>query len=393
MALFSGNLLYPRNVDQDQTWGTNVKQLSGTSAADTSFAITYTSTTATTHTIKPYVSENASSTDNRTNYGWALNESASSADGMGSISTIHRYIQAGTWTLATNISYTAPALLASYDITAEYSVYRVATGGGTRTLLFTTTSNTIAVSLAAGSGTLTANSSQPVIEFQPGETLHIAIRITAAATSSVLSGTTNSVITVETGTAGGITITLPALGLKSLYLEDASSNTVVSSVSNKLLNKYVTSTVTINSNFNKFVRWYREAIGNVALDSFTSKSLIFDTITTTSTLSTIVNKFIVKNVATSNTIINANRNMVLIKPTFTSDIITAGDYLKQVIYNRAADVNIPIVTSFNKQVIYVRDVDAIVGFNLKARICLDIDDLPDAGTPIVINKQRFMEWE
>ena len=393
MALFSGNLLYPRNVDQDQTWGTNVKQLSGTSAADTSFAITYTSTTATTHTIKPYVSENASSTDNRANYGWALNESASSADGMGSTSTMHRYIQAGTWTLATNISYTAPALLASYDITAEYSVYRVATGGGTRTLLFTTTSNTIAVSLAAGSGTLTANSSQPVIEFQPGETLHIAIRITAAATSSVLSGTTNSVITVETGTAGGITITLPALGLKSLYLEDASSNTVVSSVSNKLLNKYVTSTVTINSNFNKFVRWYREAIGNVALDSFTSKSLIFDTITTTSTLSTIVNKFIVKNVATSNTIINANRNMVLIKPTFTSDIITAGDYLKQVIYNRAADVNIPIVTSFNKQVIYVRDVDAIVGFNLKARICLDIDDLPDAGTPIVINKQRFMEWE
>lgn len=393
MALFSGNLLYPRNVDQDQTWGTNVKQLSGTSAADTSFAITYTSTTATTHTIKPYVSENASSTDNRANYGWALNESASSADGMGSTSTMHRYIQAGTWTLATNISYTAPALLASYDITAEYSVYRVATGGGTRTLLFTTTSNTIAVSLAAGSGTLTANSSQPVIEFQPGETLHIAIRITAAATSSVLGGTTNSVITVETGTAGGITITLPALGLKSLYLEDASSNTVVSSVSNKLLNKYVTSTVTINSNFNKFVRWYREAIGNVALDSFTSKSLIFDTITTTSTLSTIVNKFIVKNVATSNTIINANRNMVLIKPTFTSDIITAGDYLKQVIYNRAADVNIPIVTSFNKQVIYVRDVDAIVGFNLKARICLDIDDLPDAGTPIVINKQRFMEWE
>lgn len=393
MALFSGNLLYPRNVDQDQTWGTNVKQLSGTSAADTSFAITYTSTTATTHTIKPYVSENASSTDNRTNYGWALNESASSVDGMGSTSTMHRYIQAGTWTLAINISYTAPALLASYDITAEYSVYRVATGGGTRTLLFTTTSNTIAVSLTAGSGTLTANSSQSVIEFQPGETLHIAIRITAAATSSVLGGTTNSVITVETGTAGGITITLPILGLKSLYLEDASSNTVVSSVSNKLLNKYVTSTVAINSNFNKFVGWYREAIGNVALDSFTSKSLIFDTIATTSTLSTIVNKFIVKNVATSNTIINANRNMVLIKPTFTSDIITAGDYLKQVIYNRAADVNIPIVTSFNKQVIYVRDVDAIVGFNLKARICLDIDDLPDAGTPIVINKQRFMEWE
>ena len=393
MALFSGNLLYPRNIDQDQTWGINVKQLSSGSGADTSFAITYTSTTATTHTIKPYVSENASSTDNRTNYGWALNESASSTDGMGSTSTMHRYIQAGTWTLATNISYTAPALLASYDITAEYSVYRVATSGGTRTLLFTATSNTIAVSLAAGSGTLTANSSQPVIEFQPGETFHVAIRITAAATSAVLGGTTNSVVTIETGTAGGIVVTLPALGLKSLYLEDTLSSLVLNSSSSKILNKYIIAVTTFNSNFSKFVKWYREIIGTTTINSSINKLLMLNTTIATNTIFTNINKFFIKDILTLSMVIEADKNMLLIKPTYSSSIIADSNYQKQVIYNRSIDADISVVSNFTKQVIYVRDVDAIIGFNLKSRICLDIDDLPDAGTPIVINKQRFMEWE
>ena len=393
MALFSGNLLYPRNIDQDQTWGTNVKQLSGTSAADTSFAITYTSTTATTHTIKPYVSENASSTDNRTNYGWALNESASSTDGMGSTLTMHRYIQAGTWTLATNISYTAPALLASYDITAEYSVYRVAIGGGTRTLLFTTTSNTIAVSLAAGSGTLTANSSQPVIEFQSGETFHVAIRITAAATSATLGGTTNSVITVETGSAGGITVTLPSLGLKSLYLEDALSSSVLNSLSNKILNSYIGAVTIVNGNFNKSVKWYREFTSITTVNSSVNKLLVLNTVIGANTILASVNKLLIKDDITSNISIETNKNTLFIKPTYNSSVITDSNYQKQVIYNRSIDADISAVSDFTKQVIYVRDVDAIIGFNLKSRICLDIDDLPDAGTPVVINKQRFMEWE
>jgi len=392
MALFNGALLYPRNVDQDQTWGTSVKQLSGTSAADTSFAITYTSTSAVTHTIKPYVTENASTTDNRTNYGWALNESSTSADSMGSTSTVHRYSQSGTWTLATNVSYTAPALLASYTIVAEYSVYRVATGGGTRTLLFTATSNTLTASLAAGSGTLTATSSQPIIEFQPGETFHVAIRITSAATSAVLGGTTNSVITIETGVAAGITVTLPNLGLKSLYLEDATSSASVLAAVDKLLDKSVTATNILLSDFSKFVRWYRTVTGSIVESTSVNKLLMFGSeanITATST----VDKTIVKVPASASSEIYADRSLTLIKPTYTSSIVAIGDYQKQVIYNRYIDANMPMVSDFIKQVIYVRYAEASVGFNLHARICLDIDDLPDAGTPIVVNKQRFMEWE
>ena len=220
MAVFRGTTLYHRTTDQDQSWGTDIRALLSSAAADTDWTQTFTSTTAHFQTTDPYTNTTSSATnDTRTNHGWALNEAAASADSMWSTATRKRYTLSGNWQFSTAIAWSAPALLESYDIYIEYSVYRVATGGGTRTLLFSVNSNTQNVTLVSGSGTLSASSSQSEYLFEPGETMHVAMRINSKATSALLGSTTNTVITVKGATSGALKTTLPSPGLRDLFFD------------------------------------------------------------------------------------------------------------------------------------------------------------------------------
>lgn len=219
MALFRAQIAYLRAATRDVAFGTNVRALLSTAGADTNFTVTYTSTTAATQTVNPYTNISNVTADNRTNLGWAFNQNEASTDGVGSTSTRKRIIPAGTWSFSNSLAGSAPPLLANYNVTLEYSVYRVAAAGGARSLLFSF-SGAAVNRTASGTFTYTATSpSQPLYILDPNETLHLAIRITSAATSSVLGGTTNTVITVNGATSGSQTMTLPAPGMRDLYFD------------------------------------------------------------------------------------------------------------------------------------------------------------------------------
>lgn len=219
MARFRGQTLYLRAATRDVAYGTNVRALISTTGADTNFTVTFTSTTAATQTLQPYTNISNNTTDNRTTHGWGMNQNDASADSVGSTSTRKRIIPAGTWSFSNALSGSAPPLLDSYNVTLEYSVYRVAANGGTRTLLFSFSGSAVNRS-GSGAFTYTAISpSQPVYTLEPNETIHLAIRITSAATSSLLGGTTNTVITVSGATSGSQTFTIPAPGMRDLYFD------------------------------------------------------------------------------------------------------------------------------------------------------------------------------
>lgn len=221
---------YPHTTDQDQAWGTDIRKLDTASPATNSFTLTYTTVVGSGseyfQTVDPYTNTSAASpgNDNRTNFGWAWNEDAVDADAMDSESDAKRKILAGTWTFEMRVGMNAPAnSVENWQTQAEISVYRVATGGGTRTLLFTMLSNTVSrTQLTAAEFTLTASASQSQIVLAAGETLHVAYRMKGRATSNLLGGQTNQVLTFYTGTQTAVPniVSVPSPGIRTEYLRN-----------------------------------------------------------------------------------------------------------------------------------------------------------------------------
>jgi hypothetical protein len=386
MALFNGQILYPRDIDQDQSWGSNIKQLSGTAGADSDFTMTFTSTSSTTLTMIPYTNVSGSSTnDTRTDNGWALNEAESSNDGMGSISTRKRVIPAGDWIFAIDVDYTAPALLTSYDIQAEMSVYRVATGGGSRSLLFTGTSNTITVDLEAGSGTLTTTSSQGEYIIEPGETIHVATRITSAATEALLGSTTNSVITIPAATSGALTYTLPSPGLRSLYFDSNSSVSEYSSTRSTLTQKdaYSSTGVFIGA-LDKAVDFYRSFLGTADHEGSRPLLAVMKELQSTADSESTKDLYITKGTLSSVIDAESTRALLLQKDVVSAIAEASGSIDKVVEYVRGFEGTVDSLSDFEKAVIYVRGFESTMDMLVRPRICLDWDDLPDPGEPVVI---------
>lgn len=226
MGLFRAQLAHMRAATRDVAFGTNVRQLSSVEGADTNFTATFTSTTAITQTINPFTNISNQSADNRLNMGWALNQNEASPDGVGSKSTELRLIPGGIWSFQFSYTGSTPALLENYTVLVEFSVYRVAPNGGARTLLFTAATGAV----QGTSGTGATSSTQGDILLLPGETLHVAVRVTSAATSSVLGGTTNTVLTFTFATAGTHFAAFPEPGMRTLYLDSSSAEGAGSSV-------------------------------------------------------------------------------------------------------------------------------------------------------------------
>lgn len=150
-------------------------------------------------TIDPYTN-NSTASDIRANCGWAINRL--SADGMMSTATAKRVIKAGTWTFVTSVAIPAAGTLTgTLTVSNLYNVYRV-DSAGTRTLLFTTTSNTVASATAAGanSGVLTATFSASEILLETNETIHVGILSRMVQVAGAVGATVAGVATYTIGT-------------------------------------------------------------------------------------------------------------------------------------------------------------------------------------------------
>lgn len=401
MAIFRGTALYMRATDQDQAWGTNVRALLGTAGADTNFTVTFTSTTAITQTVNPFTNISNQSADNRTNLGWALNEAEASTDSMGSTSSRKRIIHAGTWSFGFAWTSNAPALLASYDVTIEYTVYRVATGGGTRTLLFTVSAAPVTVSLVAGSGDGAVTSNQSEFLIQPGETIHVAVRINSKATSGVLGGTTNTVITCTGATSGSFSVTLPTPGLRNLTFDSNSSTGsgvgtrsllvlstktgTGSGVGNRnastIFKDIISSTGAGVGTLSKLSSFYR--IYNAAGDGSGTRTLMVqkDNILSfgvgTGSVSRVLDLFREFN-STGTGVGTTSKD--IFKDVITTIGDGVGDISKSVIFVRQFTSTGDGVGDVIKSVIFVRDFTSTGKATIRPRIALDWDDLPDPGS-------------
>lgn len=219
MGLFRAQLAHMRAGSRDVAFGTNVRHLSSAQGADTNFTVTFTSTTTITQTIDPFVNISNQTADNRLNMGWALNQNEISADGVGSKANALRIIPAGVWSFQFPYTGSSPALLTSYSVGLEFSVYRVASNGGARTLLFSTAK--APVSGTSGSGDVTSN--QPEFILLADETLFVSVRVTSEATRATLGNITNTVLTFTFANAGAHWVSLPAPGMRTLHLDSSSA--------------------------------------------------------------------------------------------------------------------------------------------------------------------------
>lgn len=204
-------------LDQTFTGANIVKPLINTGGAGsgTSASVTYTTTTANQQkTIIPGTA-NSTAGDTTNNNGWAFNNSSASTDALGSTASDQRVIPAGTWQFADTLNLNAPALLATVSATITYKVYRVATGGGTRTLLFSVTSPAYTNGgLAAADVVQTTSSSQSQFLLGAGEVIMVGLLITSQATANTLGTVTNTVITHNPGANG---VTLPTPGVRTQF--------------------------------------------------------------------------------------------------------------------------------------------------------------------------------
>lgn len=396
MAIFTGQALYPRNVDQDQSWGSNVKALLATASADANWTVTFTSETTITQTVVPYTNTSNNSADTRTNNGWAINQAEASVNGMGSISTRTRFVPAGDWEFSIPIAYNAPALLANYDIDAEFNIYRVATSGGTRTLVFSVASNTVAVSLQAGTATLAATVAQPEIVVGVGETLHYAVRITSVATTATLGAVTDTVVTINGGTSGALSLTLPPEGLGSNYYEysDGVGDTV--SPVDVSIKKDIDGQGDGAGVINRLVEFYRELNGGGEGSGARSLLTVLKTLESEGEGQGTSLRLIEKATypATgSGTGLRLSSNIY--KDTIVSEGDTEAVIDRTAVFARLFEGEGEGERTFNKVVIFVRTFNAEGESVIRPRIALDWDELPDSGAPpVVINgKQIYLEWE
>lgn len=193
-------------VDDDQTGGTTIKKIQETApAANSATTNTWTTTTVETRTHVPLAASSVNSDTSNTN-GWCYNNGG--ADGLGSTSTAERWIKPGVWNFSMSYTLNSPALLATIACTVTARVYRVATGGGTRTLLFTAASANF-----SATGVITWNSaSQPEYILAAGEVIQVAFTASSAATAAtVLGAITNTVLTLNLGSNSFFNVPTPGV--------------------------------------------------------------------------------------------------------------------------------------------------------------------------------------
>lgn len=228
MATVAQNF-YPHTTDQDQAWGNagDVFKLdTAIGAVNSTTQITYTNVNGSAKyavTVDPYEAISAAAaSDNRTNMGWAWNEDVTDADAMDSETNAERFVPAGTWSFTVRVRTGTPGPLTTINVDCEWSVYRVAAGGGSRSLLFTATSSNSSTTGTNVEHTLTQTASPGRIDLAAGETLHVAYRIGSHATNGVLS-TQNNVVIVYTGTQTSVTNTVqvPSPGIRTDHKQSA----------------------------------------------------------------------------------------------------------------------------------------------------------------------------
>jgi hypothetical protein len=247
---------FPSNTDQDQAYGASggagtVYKLEDTTAAvvSTTRAMHPNTAGTTIITLDPY-SDRATTGDVTADYGWGINQSG--ADGMESGVHAHasspsltglRVIPAGDWSFFQRITIPiGGTLTGSHNVIVAWKVYRVATGGGTRTLLFTVTApeqSGGAISVTqTDTGVIT--SSQPEIVLQSGETIHVGIQSTNRQVAGTLSAVTAGTIVYHTGGAADSYVQVPT-GIRSRYSpsispEDATTDATLDRLLKQLRN-------------------------------------------------------------------------------------------------------------------------------------------------------------
>lgn len=217
MATTAIQFVYSTN-DHDQSWGTDVRAFDSSAGASNITSIcTFTSTSPAVVTVDPFTNRSTTG-DAGTNFGWAINEDTPEP-AMDSETGARRAVPAGVWTFQGTTNLSAPALLASYTVVIQARVYRVAAGGGTRTLLFTANSDTLnsAVTAQTNVAWSASSSSQPMYTLEVGETIHVAFNITSAATSSIIGGTTNTTVSFNIGSGHSAFINVPSPGIRTVY--------------------------------------------------------------------------------------------------------------------------------------------------------------------------------
>lgn len=205
-------------------------QQNPTVTGEVNIRLLYNAATATTNTTLPFGTAAATfllnphsgtqvtdSAGARPNYGWMMNGDDSVLPGMTSTSSVKRRIPAGTWTFAGSATCT----LALSNYTQRVYVYRVATGGGSRTQLMTGNSATFTPSALGVSWSITLTS-QPEFVFEPGESLLISF--TCQKNSAGLTG--ESVTFPTAGDNTGLRVTLPSPGLRYQYIDTGRSDAV-----------------------------------------------------------------------------------------------------------------------------------------------------------------------
>ena len=216
----TAQVFYPSSTDQDQAWGTDVDKLleSVPALLSTTIAQHPNAAGTTDITLDPFTSRSTQG-DAATNFGWAFNEAG--ADGMASVADARRRILAGDWTVRFRIAIpTGGTTIGSHNVTMIVKLYRVATGGGTRTLIATLTSAEEGGS-AFGVTTTTIEVTASVAEIilEAGETLHVGIISRNRQAAGLFGATTAGNITWHVGTQGGVTtmVTVTSPGVRTLH--------------------------------------------------------------------------------------------------------------------------------------------------------------------------------
>lgn len=222
---------YCSNSAIDQTFsGANIlrKLTEGVPGANSATTCTWTTTTVENRTIIP-VSGSTVNSDTTNNNGWAHDNTG--ASGLGSTATDQRFIPAGVWTFKLDCTLNTPALLATISATITVKVYRVATGGGTRTLLFSTVGSAF-----SATGVQTINSaSQPQYTLGAGEVIMVGYLVSSAATAATVVGAiTNTVLTINLGANTGVLVPTP--GVRTLSTRTPTESISVSESTTRFAN-------------------------------------------------------------------------------------------------------------------------------------------------------------
>lgn len=197
-------------IDQTFTSANSIKKLEEVApAANATTTNTWTTTTPQVRTHVP-LAASSTATDTSSDNGWALNNGG--ADGLGSTATENRMILAGVWGFSMSYTLNAPATLTTIACTVVAKVYRVASAGGSRTLLFSASSANF-----SATGVITWNSaSQSKFTLAAGEVIEVGFVPTSAATANALGTITNTVLILNLGSSSFFTV--PSPGVRTDYL-------------------------------------------------------------------------------------------------------------------------------------------------------------------------------